>query len=334
MSTAGRLTVLGAGSWGTTIAAVLSERAPTVLWARDPAVAKEVEAQRTNAAYLGAYELPGSLRATASLAEALEGASLVVLAVPARGLAEVLGRAVEEAAAPAGQVPVLSLVKGMEPERQLRPSQLVEAAWPGHPFAVLTGPNLAAEVLEGQPSASVVASADEDLALFLQALLTTGSLRVYTNPDVIGCEVAGSVKNVMAIATGMAVGLGLGDNTRAALVTRALAELTRLGVSLGGREATFAGLAGVGDLVATCTSPRSRNFSLGVALGRGETLAEVLASRRTVAEGVTSCRPVVALARERNLEAPLAEQVVAVCHEGMAPGDAIPRLMGRAPRAE
>lgn len=326
--------VLGAGSWGTTVAARLSEKVPTVLWARDPAVADEVERSSTNRSYLGPYRLPEGLHATASIAEALEGASLVVLAVPAQGLRGVLEGADTAGARPPSGSPVLSLVKGMEVDTLLRPSEIVDQCWPGLRLAVLTGPNLAAEILEGQPSASVVASRDEALALELQELLSTATLRVYTNRDVVGCEVAGVVKNVMAIATGMAAGLGLGDNTRAALVTRALAELTRLGVSLGGEAATFAGLAGVGDLVATCTSPRSRNFSLGFALGQGRRLDEILASTRTVAEGVTSCRPVVTLAHQSGVEAPVAEQVVAVCYDGMAPREAIPRLMTRAPRAE
>jgi glycerol-3-phosphate dehydrogenase (NAD(P)+) len=329
-----KVAVLGAGSWGTAIAARLADQVPTVLWARDRALAGEVERFSANRSYLGDHRLPERLHATASVAEALEGASLVVLAVPAQGLRGVLEAAVARGAAPGPTVPVLSLVKGMEVASLLRPSQIVAECWSPRRLAVLTGPNLAAEILAGQPSASVVASQDESLALELQDLLSTATLRVYTNRDVVGCEVAGVVKNVMAIATGMAAGLGLGENTRAALVTRALAELTRLGVRLGGDRATFAGLAGVGDLVATCTSPQSRNFSLGLALGRGTPLAEVLARTRTVAEGLTSCRPVVALAHAHGVEAPVAEQVVAVCHEGMPPRDAIPLLMGRAPRAE
>lgn len=328
-----KVAVLGAGSWGTTLASQLCERAETVLWARDPAVAREIAEEATNRAYLGERPLPRALHATARIGEALEDASLAILAVPARGLRLVLKAAAAEAAVAPG-TPVLSLVKGMEPETLLRPSEIVRDCWGARPLAVLTGPNLASEVLDGQPSASVVASEDEALALELQALVATPTLRIYTNPDVVGCEVAGVVKNVMAIATGMAAGLGLGDNTRAALVTRALAELTRLGVRLGGEQATFFGLAGIGDLVATCTSPRSRNFAVGVALGRGKPLDEVLGAMRTVAEGVTSCRPVVTLADRHGVEAPVAEQVVAVCHNGMDPREAIPRLMGRAPRAE
>lgn len=324
------VTVLGAGSWGTTVAARLAERVPTTLWARSEAVANEIASAGTNRSYLAGHRLPPALRATSSLSMALEGAGLVVVAVPAAGLRDALSRA----PAPPPGTPVLSLVKGMETPTLRRPSEIVGECWPERPVAVLTGPNLAAEILAGQPAASVVASSDAALALDLQTLLAEPSWRVYTNDDVVGCEVAGVVKNVMAIAVGMAAGLGLGDNARAALVTRALAELIRLGVRLGGAATTFAGLAGVGDLVATCTSERSRNYSLGVALGRGERLADVLGSRRTVAEGVTSCRPVVELAHSLGVDVPVAEQVVAVCHRGMSPAEAIPRLMSRPPRAE
>lgn len=325
-----RVAVLGAGSWGTTFAARLAGRIPTVLWARSSAVAAEIEERSTNSAYLGPHLLPRALRATASLEEAVEGASLIVVAIPAAGLREVLGHA----PSPPPGTAVLSLVKGMELSTKCRPSEVLHACWPDRPVAVLTGPNLAGEILAGQPAASVVASCDPALALELQALLASPSWRVYTNEDLVGCEVAGVAKNVMAIAVGMAAGLGLGDNARAALVTRALAELTRLGVRLGGQPATFAGLAGVGDLVATCTSGRSRNFSLGVALGRGEPLAAVVGRTRTIAEGLTSCRPIVDLAQLLEIETPVAEQVVAVCHGGRAPSEAIPLLMGRAPRAE
>lgn len=325
-----KVAVLGAGSWGTTVAARLAERTGTVLWARSPAVAAEIEERSTNATYLGDHRLPGGLRATSRLEAALEGASLVVVAIPAAGLRDVLCRA----PAPAPGVAVLSLVKGMELSSKRRPSEVVDELWPSRSIAVLTGPNLAGEILEGQPAASVVASCDPALALALQELLASPSWRIYTNDDLVGCEVAGAAKNVMAIAVGMATGLGLGDNARAALVTRALAELTRLGVRLGGQPATFAGLAGVGDLVATCTSGRSRNFSLGLALGRGEVLARVLGRTRTVAEGLSTCRPLVELGHLLEVETPVAEQVVAVCHAGRSPADAIPLLMGRTPKAE
>lgn len=234
---------------------------------------------------------------------------------------------------PAG-VPVLSLSKGLEQGSMARVSEIVDECWPGRPVGVLTGPNLAAEVGAGQPTASVIAFADEDLATEVRDLFATETLRIYTNPDVIGCEVAGAVKNVLAMASGMAIGLGFGDNTRASLITRSLAELTRLGVALGGDPPTFAGLAGLGDLVATCTSAKSRNFSVGVALGQGQSLEAVIGRTRMVAEGVKTCRPVVELAHRLQVEVPVAEQVVAVCYGNRPPSEAIPLLMRRAPRSE
>lgn len=326
-----KISVLGAGSWGTTVASLLSMRTPTILWARSASVADELSADHTNTAYLGTYRLPDELHATSSLAEALDGASLVVLAVPSHGV-----RAVLQASAHmiAEGVPVLSLSKGLEENTLYRMTEVVRECWPGRPLGVLTGPNLASEVLDGMPTASVIAMTDGEIGRDLQELFSSETLRIYTNPDVIGCEIAGAVKNVMAIASGMAIGLGLGDNTRAALITRSLAEITRLGVALGGEPLTFAGLAGVGDLVATCTSTRSRNFALGVALGRGTSLADALGGTRMVAEGVKSCRPIVALANRVGVEVPVSEQVVAVCYGDRAPAQTIPWLMGRAAKSE
>jgi glycerol-3-phosphate dehydrogenase (NAD(P)+) len=326
-----KVAVLGAGSWGTTVANVLAERVPTVLWARSAAVADELRATRTNSIYLGDHELSASLGATDDLDVALDGATLIVVAVPSRGM-----RAVLERAAPSVEAgtPVLSLSKGLEDGTQLRMTEVIAACLGERPIGVLTGPNLAHEVLARQPTASVIALADEDLARELQGLFATDALRIYTNPDVVGCEISGVVKNVMAIAAGMVVGLGFGDNSRAALITRALAELARLGIALGGEPLTFSGLAGLGDLVATCTSPHSRNFAVGRALGEGRTIADALGSTRMVAEGVHSARPVVELARRNGVEVPVAEEVLAVCHDGRAPSEAIPRLMRRAAKSE
>lgn len=312
------------------MASMLARRTTTTLWARSGAIATEVRERRRNAAYLGDAALPPSLRATDDLDVALEGADLVVVAVPSIGFRDVLCLS----GGPARGVPIVSLAKGLEPTTSSRMTEVIEQCWPGHPYGVLTGPNLAEEVLAGQPSASVIAMTDEGIAEDLQELFATETLRVYTNPDVIGCEIAGAVKNVMAIATGMAAGLGFGDNTRATLITRSLAEIARLGVALGGDPLTFAGLAGLGDLVATCTSPQSRNRSVGVALGEGRPIGEILAGMRMVAEGVGSSRPVVALARRLEVEVPVAEQVVAVCFEGRSPAETIPRLMRRAAKAE
>ncbi|MGA8295610.1 MAG: NAD(P)H-dependent glycerol-3-phosphate dehydrogenase [Acidimicrobiales bacterium] len=326
-----KVAVLGAGSWGTTIASLLAPRSATTIWARTAAVADELRKKRTNTAYLGPFEIPPKLLATSSLAEALESAELVVLAIPSHGLRQVL---VEAAPFVVRHPTVLSLTKGLEEHTRARMSEVVSECWPGSPVGVLTGPNLAQEVCAGQPTASVIAYANEELAGEVRELFATEILRIYTNPDVIGCEIAGVVKNVMAIASGMAIGLGLGDNTRAALITRSLAELTRLGVALGGEPPTFAGLAGLGDLVATCTSAKSRNFSVGVALGQGKTLAEAIGATRMVAEGVKSCQPVLELATSLGVEVPVAEQVVAVCHANRSPKEAIPILMRRAPKSE
>jgi glycerol-3-phosphate dehydrogenase (NAD(P)+) len=330
-STVRRIAVLGAGSWGTTLAALLAPRIETVLWCRRGEVATEIVERRTNSTYLGGYELPASLQATDDLKSALVDADVVVVAVPSHGVRAVL-EGVSDVVA--GDAVVLSVAKGLERGTDARVSQVVAACWPGHPVGVLTGPNLAGEILEGQPSASVVAFADPAIALAIQALLSSDQLRIYTNPDVVGCEIAGVVKNVMAIAVGMAVGLGFGDNTRAALITRALAEVTRIGVGIGGDERTFSGLAGLGDLVATCTSAKSRNFAVGLALGRGASLASAIGGTRMVAEGVGSSLPMRDLAHRLGIDAPIVDQVVAVCHEGRPPSETIAQLMGRTARAE
>jgi glycerol-3-phosphate dehydrogenase (NAD(P)+) len=326
-----KVTVLGAGSWGTTVAAILCDRTETVLWARRPDLAREIADHRQNSTYLGDARLPARLSATASLEEALSGAEVVVMAVPSHGFRKIL-----EEATPylPGGIPLVSLAKGFEEGTLRRMTEVSAEVCPGHPAGVLTGPNLAKEVLAGQPTASVIAFADEQVGRELQRLFWTDTLRVYTNPDVVGCETAGAVKNVMAIAAGMAAGLGFGDNTRAAVITRSLAELARLGTALGGDPLTFSGLAGLGDLVATCTSAQSRNRTVGFELGRGRTLNEIVASTHTVAEGVKTSRPVVALAHGLGVEVPIAEQVVAVLYEGKPAAATITSLMRRAAKAE
>jgi glycerol-3-phosphate dehydrogenase (NAD(P)+) len=213
-------------------------------------------------------------------------------------------------------------------------SEVAADALPGHPVAVLTGPNLAKEIMAGQPAASVVAIDDDTIADELARIFSRPTMRVYTNPDVVGCELAGVVKNVIAIAAGMAEGMGFGDNTRATIITRGLAEMARLGVAMGGDPVTFAGLAGMGDLIATCSSSQSRNNSVGLALGRGSTIEEVLASTNQVAEGVKSSPSVLDLARRYGVEMPITEQVVAVCHEGRTARDALRALMGRGRKSE
>jgi len=331
-----RVAVLGAGSWGTAMAALLGRKVDTGLWARRPELAARIAAAGSNPEYVPAAVLPGLVAATGSLEEALAGADLVVMAVPSHGFREVLVQARPHLAA---GVPVVSLAKGMEQGTHRRMTEVIGEVAPGHPVAVLTGPNLVAEIVAGQPTASVVAVAragvaDEGLARELQALFNTGTFRVYTNPDLVGCELAGSLKNVMAIAAGMSDGMGFGDNTRAALITRGLAELTRIGVCLGGHPLTFSGLAGMGDLVATCTSRKSRNRYVGEQLGRGRTLAEITAETRWVAEGVRTSSVVVELGAEVGVETPIAEQVAAVLHQGKKAADVVADLMARVMKPE
>jgi glycerol-3-phosphate dehydrogenase (NAD(P)+) len=326
--------VIGAGSWGTSVAAIICEHAPTVLWGRNHEVVAQIADKHENLNYLPGIQLPPALRATSDLADACAGAGVVVMAVPSHGY-----RAVLEAAAPSvrSAVPVVSVSKGIEPDTLLRMSEVTLAVLPEHEpdrVAVLTGPNLAREVAEGQPAASVIACRDPETARALQQLFMSRSFRVYTNPDVIGCEIAGALKNVIAIAAGTAAGLGYGDNTVAALITRGLAEVARLGVALGGEPMTFAGLAGLGDLVATCTSPKSRNRNVGFELGRGRSLDDIVAESSMVAEGVKSAAALLALAAREGIEMPIAAMVGAVLYHGRRPAELVPELMLREAKAE
>src|SRR5450759_1659626 len=334
MSEIGRVAVVGAGSWGTTVAALLAPKGGVVLWAREPSLVDQIDTAHENPRYLPGIDLPDTLHATNDLGQACAGAGVVVLAVPSHGM-----RAVLDAAAPAiaPDTPVISLSKGVEQDTHLRMTEVIADVLTGHRadrIGVLTGPNLAREVAEGQPTASVVAMADPDATASLQRLFMTPTFRVYTNPDVVGCEIAGALKNVIAIAAGMAAGLGYGDNTKAALITRGLAELARLGVALGGEPLTFSGLAGMGDLVATCTSTKSRNRTVGVELGRGRSLADILAEMNMVAEGVKSTGAVLALAAEHGVDMPIAAMVGAVLYDGRRPADLIHALMVREAKPE
>jgi glycerol-3-phosphate dehydrogenase (NAD(P)+) len=326
-----RVAVIGAGSWGTTVAALASVNTPTVLWSRRAELAEQINRAHLNPDYLPSFTLPAALRATASIDEAVSDADVLVMAVPSHGF-----RAVAREAAPFLRpwVPVVSLSKGIERETLMRMTEVAGEEMPGRPVGVMTGPNLAKEILAGQPAASVVAIPDTTVAAELQRILTQPSLRVYTNPDVVGCEVAGTVKNVIAIAAGMAEGMGFGDNTRATLITRGLAEMSRLGVAMGGDPLTFAGLAGMGDLIATCSSKQSRNNMVGLALGQGRSIEEILASMTMVAEGVKSSQSVLDLARRYGVDMPIVEQVVAVCHAGRTASDALAALMSRTSKSE
>jgi glycerol-3-phosphate dehydrogenase (NAD(P)+) len=327
----GGVVVVGAGSWGTTIAALLGAKGPTVLWARSPGLAAAITRDAENGRYLPGVALPPSVRATASLADAVDGASVVLVAVPSHGFRAVL-EGMAGALPPAAAV--VSLAKGIEAGTNLRMSEIIAEVLPGRPAGVMSGPNLAHEVAAGQPAATLVAMPDAALAERIQDLLHCATFRVYTGTDVIGCEIAGATKNVMAIAAGVCDGFGFGENTRAFLITRGLAEQGRLGIALGGHPLTFGGLAGVGDLVATCTSPQSRNRTVGFELGRGRALDDVLATMHMVAEGVRSAAPLVALAEDHGVEMPIAAQVAALVAGRTTPFDALAALMERPAKPE
>lgn len=314
-----RVTVLGGGSWGTTVAATASANASTMLWTRSPATADEVNAERTNRAYLGDALLPATLRATADLEEAVARADVLVVGVPSHGLRAVL-RDAEPHLRP--WVPVISLAKGLERPTLLRPTQVIEEVLPGHPVGLMAGPNLAREVLGGMAAATVVATPDDRIARALQPLFRTDRFRVYRNADVLGSELGGVLKNVIAIASGMADGLGVGDNTRAMVLTRGLAEMTRLGEALGADPRTFAGLTGLGDLMATCMSPLSRNRRVGERLAQGETIDEITEGMRQVAEGVRTAGAVMKLAESCGVRMPIAAEVDAVVNHGRHPREA------------
>jgi glycerol-3-phosphate dehydrogenase (NAD(P)+) len=321
-----RVGLVGGGSWGTTVGSIIARNAPALLWARNAETVHEINSRHTNERYLPGARLGKALRATASIQECVDSADVVVMGVPSHGMRDILQEIRPHLRA---WVPVISLAKGLEPATGLRMSQVIEAELPGHPVGVLTGPNLAAEILAGFAAASVIAMEDETIVRELQRLFMSGMFRVYTNTDVIGCELGGTLKNVMAIAVGMGDSLGAGDNTRAGVITRALAEMTRLGVAMGGRPETFAGLAGMGDLIATCTSPKSRNRHVGLELGKGRKIEDVLASMGQVAEGVKTCKVVADLAREYQVEMSIAREVYEVVYEGKAPQKAFRGLLRR-----
>ena len=325
------IAVIGAGSWGTTVASVVSQNQPTMLWARRDALAKQINTQHQNVDYLGGAVLTESLSCSANLQEIVQSASIVMMAVPSNGFREVL---VEVAKYISTNVPIVSLTKGLERETLMRMSEVIAEVLPRHSAAVLTGPNLAHEILAGQPAATVVACVDDEVAKQVQVLLTRPTLRVYTNPDVLGCEIGGVVKNVIAIASGIVEGMGFGDNSKATLITRGLAEMSRLGVVLGANPSTFTGLAGIGDVIATCASAQSRNNAVGVRLGRGESIDSITGSMKMVAEGVRSSLSVSQLAQRYKVDMPITQQVAAVCEGTTSASDAMVQLMSRASKAE
>lgn len=326
-----QVAVLGGGSFGTTVASLATRNAPVVLWTRRRDQAEEINREHRNERYLPGFPLPETLRATDSLEEAVRGADLVVMGVPSHGF-----RGVLEELAPSLRpwVPVVSLAKGLEQGTHLRMTQVIQEMLPEHRAAALSGPNLAKEIMAGFAAASVVAIDDPMTAQRLQRVFHSGVFRVYTNGDVAGCELGGALKNVIAIASGMGDGLGVGDNTRSAVITRGLAELSRLGIAMGGQAQTFSGLAGMGDLIATCISPQSRNRTVGVQLGKGRKLQEILDEMHMVAEGVKTTKVVMELAEQYGVDMPIAREVYGVLYEGNSPEDAYRGLTRRPAGAE
>ncbi|WP_020671136.1 NAD(P)H-dependent glycerol-3-phosphate dehydrogenase [Amycolatopsis nigrescens] len=335
VATPQRITVLGAGSWGTTYAKVLADAGRDVtIWARRPEVAAEIRDRRTNEGYLPGVGLPERLTATTDPAEALASAEAVVLAVPSQSLRANLTE--WRGLLPAGAT-LVSLAKGVELGTLKRMSEVISeiAGVPDGQVVVVSGPNLAREIAQAQPSAAVVACVDHERAVAVQRASFNRYFRPYTNTDVVGCELGGACKNVIALSCGMAAGLGLGTNTMATLITRGLAEMARLGAKLGADPLTFAGLAGVGDLVATCSSPLSRNRTFGERLGRGETLEQAQrAAGGQVAEGVMSCSSIRELAGAKGVDMPITDAMHRVCHEGVDPRAAGAELLGREQKHE
>jgi glycerol-3-phosphate dehydrogenase (NAD(P)+) len=325
------VSVIGGGSWGTTVASLAARNAPTLLWTRRAEIAEEVERDHANSAYLPDEILDSELHATTDLEHAASTADVIVMAVPSHGFRDVL-----EQAAPHIRpwVPIVSLTKGLEQETHKRMTEVIEEVLPGHPAGALAGPNLAREIVQGYAAAAVVAIPEERIARGLQRIFTRTVFRVYASTDVVGVEVAGALKNVFAISAGMAAGLGTGDNTRALVIARALAEMTRLGEAMGGDRHTFAGLAGMGDLLATCISPLSRNRHVGEELAKGRTIEEITADMNMVAEGVRTSRVVMELAEQHGVEMPIAYEVYAVLNEGRPASEAFRGLLRTQPTTE
>jgi glycerol-3-phosphate dehydrogenase (NAD(P)+) len=327
-----RIAILGGGSWGTALAVVLSRshvRHELSLWVRDEALAGKIQRERVNEIYLPAHELPDPVQVTHRAAQALERAEVLISAIPAVYVRQVFAEALPHIPEHAALV---SATKGLEPGSHARITEVIAqtvSARFSPPIAVLSGPSFAAEVAAGHPTAVVLASKDSALANQLQEAFAGPSFRLYTNEDVLGVELAGAMKNVIAIAAGSCQGVGLGSNTLAALITRGLAEMTRLAVALGARPETLSGLAGLGDLVLTCTGALSRNRHVGMELGKGRTLANILGGMKMVAEGVPTAPALAALAQEAGVELPITEQVTAILQAGRSPRDAIRTIMER-----
>jgi glycerol-3-phosphate dehydrogenase (NAD(P)+) len=326
-----RVTVLGGGSWGTTVASIVSRSAPTLLWTRSAETAAEISQSRSNRRYLGDARLNAPLQATPSLAGAVEDADVLVMGVPSHAVRTVLEQVVPHIRP---WVPVVSLVKGLEQGTDRRITEIVTEILPGHPAGVLAGPNIAREVLAGYAAAATIAMPDQSSAEQLAELFRTSRFRIYSTTDVVGVEIAGALKNVYAIAAGMGDGVGAGFNTKAMVITRSLREMTRLGEAMGGQRDTFAGLAGMGDLIVTCTSPLSRNRHVGEELGRGRSIGDVLAGMTQVAEGVKTTPVVIEIAEALGVELPIAREVDAVLRGGGTVMDAYRGLTRTVPGHE
>ncbi|WP_299561852.1 NAD(P)H-dependent glycerol-3-phosphate dehydrogenase [uncultured Mycolicibacterium sp.] len=323
--------VLGGGSWGTTVASICARRAPTIQWVRSEETAADINDNHRNSRYLGDVDLCPALRATTDLAEAADRADVLVMAVPSHGFREVLSRLAENLRP---WVPVVSLVKGLEQGTNMRMSQIVDEVLPGHPAGILAGPNIAREVAEGYAAAATLAMPDQNLAARLAELFRTKRFRTYTTDDVVGVEIAGALKNVYAIAVGMGYSLGIGENTRAMVMARAVREMAKLGEAMGGSRDTFAGLAGMGDLIVTCTSQRSRNRYVGEQLGAGKPISEIIASMNQVAEGVKAASVIMEFAREHDVNMPIAREVDAVINHGATVEQAYRGLIAEKPGHE
>src|ERR1700743_2211109 len=327
-----KVVVLGGGSWGTTVASICARRGPTLQWVRSEETAKDINENHRNTSYLGKdVELSESLRPPTDFAEAANCADVVVMGVPSHGFRSVLTELAKELRP---WVPGVSLVKGLEQGTNYRMSQIVDEVLPGHPAGILAGPNIAREVADGYAAAAVLAMPDQHLATRLAELFRTRRFRVYTTDDVIGAEMAGALKNVFAIAVGMGYSLGIGENTRALVIARALREMTKLGVALGGHPDTFPGLAGLGDLIVTCTSQRSRNRHVGEQLGAGKPIDEIIASMNQVAEGVNAVSVVMEFADSYGVAMPIAREVDGVINHGATPEDAYRGLAAETPGHE
>ena len=327
-----RISIIGSGSWGSSLAVLLSDHGlPITLWSHNPAVAEEINSRHSNSSYLPGIEIPTTVRATTDLAETLDS-QLIVFVVPSKAIRKVATDLAQLGPKP-GTV-VVSCTKGIEHDSGKLMSQVLADCLPGCRMAVLSGPNLALEIARRIPAASVIGSDQPDLLEPLQRVFSVKNFRAYTSDDLLGIQLGGALKNVYAIAAGVCDGFGMGDNSKAALVTRSLAEMTRLGVSLGGRKETFFGLSGVGDLMVTCFSAQSRNRKFGERLGRGETPASIIDSMQMVAEGVPTSLGAWQCAQRAGIDAPITAEIYSVLHQAKPPRESMSELLGRPPKPE